>query len=252
MGLIDFLKKQGFIEEGSGNKEKTSRSENSQQADTVPPTYFPITDIGNSTSSSAEPSFVTPLKQNAGAGVKEQLDPSFIKFFEDELSKANFPGLDYFEFRQLLLKTQQKMAAKGTASPEVILQTVLMSFEAQDVSPAKLMDAARKYKEVLKQKNSDFLQGAETEKSNQLQKRQKVLESHTDNIQRIQSQLQQLELQKQQLDEEMKKEKTELEVNKTLGKEGIEKIERAERLIALAHDYMQSTIDADIKRLQTV
>jgi hypothetical protein len=250
MGLIDFLKKQGFIEEASGNKEKASRSQSSQQADAVPPTYFPITEIGNSTSSAAEPSFVSPLKQDTG--VKEQVDPSFIKFFEDEFSKANFPGLDYFEFRQLLLKTQQKMAAKGAASAEVILQTVLMSFEAQDVSPAKLMDAARKYKEVLKQKNSDFLQGAETEKNNQLQKRQKVLETHTDNIQKIQSQLQQLELQKKQLDEEMKREKTELEVNKTLGKEGIEKIERAQRLITLAHDYMQSTIDADIKRLQTV
>jgi len=251
MGLIDFLKKQGFIEDEKGAKSKASLQDNSQKTDTVPPTYFPVTEISNSSSSSAaEPSFVTPLKQNTG--VKDQLDPSFIKFFEDELFKANFPGLDYFEFRQLLLKTQQKLAAKGTASPEVILQTVLVSFEAQDVSPAKLMEAAGKYKEVLKQKNTDFLNGAETEKNNQLKNRQKVLDSHSDNIKSIEDQLRQLDLKKQQLEEEMKREKTQLEVNKTLGKEGIEKIERAERLINLAHDYIQSTIDADIKRLQTV
>jgi len=35
----------------------------------------------------------------------------------------------------------------------------------------------------------------------------------------------------------MNKEQTQMEVDKTLGKEGIEKIERAERLISLAHNY---------------
>ncbi|HTE32052.1 MAG TPA: hypothetical protein VK666_16840 [Chryseolinea sp.] len=255
MGLIDFLKEQGFIESGTGNKEKekANRSDNSQQASSVPPTYFPVSDTGDPVSSAptdVEPSFVTPLKQNTS--VKEEIDPTFIKFFEDELVKANFPGPDYFEFRQLLVKTQQKMAAKGVAAPEVVLQAVLMSFEAQEVSLPKLVEAARRYKEILKQKNSDFLKGAETEKNNQLQKRQTVLETHNNNIRKIQDQLQQLELQKKQLDGELNKEKTQLEVNKTLGKEGIEKIEKAERLISLAHDYMQSTIDTDIKRLQTV
>jgi hypothetical protein len=41
-------------------------------------------------------------------------------------------------------------------------------------------------------------------------------------------------------------------VDKTLGREGIDKIEKAERMIAAAHDYMQSNIDTDIKRLETL
>ena len=97
-----------------------------------------------------------------------------------------------------------------------------------------------------------FLKGAAAEKSNQLQKRQSVLQAHTDAIQQIQQQIQQLELQKRQLEDSMNKEKTQMEVDKTLGQEGIAKIERAERLIAQAHEYMQSAIDADIKRLQSV
>ena len=255
MGLIDFLKQKGFIEGGPGNKDKgkPNQPDESQQASSVAPTYFPITDIegaGSSASVQSEPSFVTPLSQNTNQ--REQLDPAFIKFFEDELAKANLAGPDYFEFRQMLLKTQQKMTAKGVAAPEVVLQAVLMSFEAQEVSPGKLIETARQYKDLLKQKNNDFLKGAATEKNNQLQKRQQVLESHNANIQKIQQQLQQVELQKKQLDEAMNREKTQLEVSKTLGKEGIEKIEKAERLISLAHDYMQSSIDADIKRLQTV
>ena len=108
---------------------------------------------------------------------KNSLIPTFVKFFEDELGKANLPGPDYFEFRQLLVKTQQKMAAKGIAAPEVVLQAVLMSFEAQDISPAKLIEAASHYKDVIKQKNDDFLKGAAAEKNNQLQKRQSVLAS---------------------------------------------------------------------------
>ena len=56
----------------------------------------------------------------------------------------------------------------------------------------------------------------------------------------------------QQLEAALNKEKTQMDVDKTLGKEGIDKIERAERLIATAHDYMQSNIDADIKRLESL
>jgi transcriptional regulator of heat shock response len=142
------------------------------------------------------------------------------------------------------------MEAKGGAAPEVVMQAVLMSFEAQDISRSKLVEAARKYKDILKQKNDDFLSGAAAEKNNQLQKRENVLREHNDAVQQIQQQLQQLELQKQQLQESLNKEKTQMEVDKSLGQEGIQKIEKAERLISIAHEYMQSTIDNDIKRLQ--
>lgn len=144
------------------------------------------------------------------------------------------------------------MAAKGVVAPEVVLQAVMMSFEAQDVAAAKLVDAARHYKDVLKQKNDDFLKGAATEKNNQLQKRQTVLQAHDDKIKNLQQQLQQLELQKQQLEDAMNKEKLQGDADKSMGKEGIEKIEKAERLIAQAHEFMQASIDNDIKRLQSV
>jgi hypothetical protein len=256
MGLKNFLKQRGFIADEPGDtiKEHGNTAAETQQNTEIPPTFFPLQPVADISAgistpeNTGDPSFVAPLQQSAGG--KEQLDPTFVKFFEDELVKANVPGPDYFEFRQLLMKTQQKMASKGVAAPEVVLQAVLMSFEAQNVTPANLIDAARHYKDVLRQKNDDFLKGAEAEKNNQLQKRQNVLQAHNDNIKKLQQQLEQLELQKQQLVQSIGKEQTQLEVNKTMGKEGIEKIERAERLIALAHNYIQSTIDTDIKRLQ--
>jgi hypothetical protein len=257
MGLKNFLKQRGFIEDEPGDKikEHGDHSNAVQPVSEIAPTFFPLhsaTDAATSKSSGEipDPSFVAPLQQNTSE--KEQLDPTFVKFFEDELVKANLPGPDYFEFRQQLIKTQQKMTAKGIAAPEVVLQAVLMNFETQGIAPAKLIEAARQYKVIIKQKNDDFLKGASSEKNNQLQKRQSVLQSHNDNIKKIQDQLRQLELQKQQLDQSMNKEKTQLEINKTLGKEAIEKIEKAERLITLAHNYIQSTIDTDITRLQSV
>jgi hypothetical protein len=257
MGLKNFLREKGFIEDDSKIKsDKNAQNIGSQASSSeVAPTFFPlnsnvITATSPSNDTESEPSFVTPLEKGKNETV--QPDPTFVKFFEDELVKANLPGPDYFEFRQLLIKTQQKMATKGMVAPEVVLQAVLMSFEAQEISPAKLVEAARQYKEIIKQKNDDFLKGASTEKNNQLQKRQNVLQAHNDNIKKIQLQLQPLELQRQQLESSLNKEKTQMDVDKTLGQEGIEKIEKAERLISSAHSYIQSTIDNDIKRLQSV
>lgn len=258
MGLKNFLKQQGFITDEAIDKPKADGNvPAAQQLDaSVTPTFFPlqpsVNNIASSSvdASSSDPSFVTPLQQNTSG--QQQPDPTFVKFFEDELVKANLAGPDYFEFRQLLIKTQQKMAAKGVNASEVVLQAVLMSFEAQDISPAKLIDAAKHYKEIIQQKNDDFLKGAAAEKNNQLQKRQAELQKHNENIKKIQQQLQQLALQKQQLDDAMTKEQTQLEANKSMGKEGIEKLERAEQLISLAHNYIQLTIDTDISRLKSV
>src|SRR5258705_3249086 len=129
MGLKDFLKQQGFIEDGPENKRK-EKSDNTRTAQpAVTPIYFPVSagSQEGGAKASGDPSFVTPLPQPA-TNANEQPDATFIKFFEDELVKANLPGPDYFEFRQLLVKTQQKMAAKGVVAPDVVLQAGLMSF----------------------------------------------------------------------------------------------------------------------------
>jgi hypothetical protein len=248
MGIKSFLIQQGFIAEDSTKEQPVKEDA---------PAFFPVQSsydqsVSNTVSGSAlpDPSFVAPLKQQFAETAPP--DPSFVKYFEDELVKANLPGSDYFEFRQLLSKTQQKMAAKGISAPEVVLQAVLLSFEAQDIAPASLIDTARKYKEVLKQKNDDFLKGALTEKNSQLQKRQDALSAHNENLNKLQQQIKELDLQRQQLSDAVNKEKTQMEIDKSLGKEAIEKIEKAERLIAFAHDFIQSSIDTDIKRLQSV
>ncbi len=256
MGLKSFLQQQGFIANDPIEKSVTDDRVVKQS---VAPTFFPTHGSAGIPPESiplkpivTEPPFVTPLNQQSALKTEQQIDPSFVKFFEDELVKANLSGPDYFEFRQLLIKTQQKMNEKGGASPEVVLQAVLMSFEAQDVPTAKLVEAAKHYKEAIKNKNDDFLKGAETEKNNQLQKRQSVLQAHADKIKNIELQLEKLALQKQQLDDSLSREKTQMEVDKTLGQEGIDKIERAKQAITLAHNFMQAAIDKDIQRLQTV
>ncbi len=258
MGLKNFLKEQGFIQDDEEDKKKSKEELDTKQVSTpvVEPTFFPVHTPVNTVVSAppagnqTDPVFVTPLQQTTAS--KDQPDPSFVKFFEDELLKANLPGPDYFEFRQLLVKTQEKMAAKGMTAPEVVLQAVLTSFEAQGTPRDKIIEAAKKYKDIIKQKNDDFLKGAANEKNNQLQKRQNVMNAHDANIKKVQQQLQQLEAQKQLLEESISKEKTQMEVDRTLGQEGIEKIERAEKLIALAHNHMQSAIDADIEKLRSV
>lgn len=261
MGLKSFLVQQGFIKDEPADAKKPEAESASAPAPAKPaptpvePTYFPVNTAAPA-SAVADPSFVSPLQQQAmpsfATSLSDQPDPAFIKFFEDELAKQNLPGPDYFEFRQMLLKMQQRMSAKGMVAPEVVLQAVLTSFEAQEITPAKLLQTAQHYKDAISAKKDEFIKGAEAEKNNQLQKRQGALQAHNDAIAKLQQQLQQLEVQRKQLEEALNKEKTQLDIDKSFGKEAIEKIEKAQRSISLAHDFMLGTVDADIKRLQSV
>src|SRR5947209_4910995 len=103
MGLKNFLIQQGFITDDENDKGSGSKHKSSDDKIDAPPSYFPLYNTngtkGNIPDTQQEdPSFVTPLKTKSNPSSK--LDQSFIKFFEDELSKSNFPGPDYFEFRQ--------------------------------------------------------------------------------------------------------------------------------------------------------
>jgi hypothetical protein len=253
MSLKTFLQQKGFIEKDSESEDEKNKNKNVVAEQTVEPTYFPPynfdkpgTQITPSDSRPFETADV-PTQNNS----TENIDKAFIKFFEDELVKVNFSGPDYFEFRKQMLAMHQKMGKKGTP-PEVILQAVLTSFEAQNISSAKLLETAKQYKEILEKKKNEFLKGAAAEKDKQFQKRQSALQTHQDNLNQMQSQLTQLENQMKQLQDMIRREQTQMEVDKTLGKEGIEKIERAEKQISLAHEFMIATINADIDQLQSV
>ena len=250
MSLKSFLQEKGYIQKDD-SKGKSTPKDPDKPKDSVPPTYFPLDE---STEKETAVSVTTFNSQNqieqTDTSAKVKIDTAFIKFFEDELVKANLPGPDYFEFRKQMITMHQKMANKG-ATPEVILQAVLTSFEAQDVPPAKLAEAAQTYKRILANKKEDFLKGAAAEKSKQIQNRQSSLQSHQNNLTQMQSQLQQLQKQMNQLNEDIKKEQLRIEMDKTSGKEGIEKIERAEKQIVSAYEYMISSIDSDINQLRS-
>jgi hypothetical protein len=257
MSLKKFLQQKGFIEKEEEPEKKeaeknTASSGTQEQQQTIEPTYFPLySGETTETKPAAATGAQSPVTADSAAinNTAESVDPAFIKFFEDELTKTNFPGPDYFEFRKQMQAMYQKIG-KGTP-PHVILQAVLTSFEAMNVPAARLLETAKQYKDVLEKKKLEFLNGAGAEKEKQLKKRQDALQAHQNNLKRMQEQLQQLKNQELQLMDMITKEQTQLEVNKTLGKESIEKIERAEKQIAMAHKYMITAIDADISQLNS-
>jgi DNA repair exonuclease SbcCD ATPase subunit len=259
MSLKKFLQQKGFIEkeeepaknEGEKKAGSSGKQEQHQHQQTIEPTYFPLIS-GETTETKSGTTAAQPTVAAASAPVYntvESVDPAFIKFFEDELAKSNFPGPDYFEFRKQMQAMYQKIG-KGTP-PHVILQAVLTSFEAMNIPAAKLLETAKQYKDILAKKKIDFLNGAAAEKDKQLKKRQDALQAHQDNLKKMQDQLLQLQNQEKQLMDMINREQTQLEVNKTLGKESIEKIERAEKQISLAHNHMVTAIDADISQLNS-
>lgn len=256
MSLKKFLQQKGFIEkeEETEKKEvekKAGSSGKQDQQQSIEPTYFPLYSGETTETRSGTTAAPTPVVATSTpvGNTTENVDPAFIKFFEDELGKSNFPGPDYFEFRKQMQAMYLKIG-KGTP-PHVILQAVLTSFEAMNVPASRLLETAKQYKDILEKKKVDFLNGAGAEKEKQLKKRQETLQAHQDNLKKMQDQLQQLKNQEMQLMDMITKEQTQLEVNKTLGKESIEKIERAEKQISMAHKYMLTAIDADISQLNS-
>jgi hypothetical protein len=252
MSLKTFLQEKGFIEKEPGSAEgiekKPGEAAPQQASREIAPTYFPIQESsvqGSTTTSSADRPNAGPARQG-----QERVDDAFIKFFEDELTKSNFPGPDYFEFRKQMLVMHEKIGKKGTPN-DVILQAVLTSFEAQNISSSQLITTAKQYKDILEKKKNDFLKGAAAEKDKQLQKRKDAMQAHQDHLNQMQTQLLQLQNQMNQLQGMIGHEQAQMETDKTLGKEGIEKIERAEKQIFLAHEFIAASIDADINQLQS-
>ena len=86
MGLKDFLKKQGFITDESGDKIKDqSSNSNTTQGSAVAPTFFPVHPATNENANAVsgavtppDPSFVAPLQQQ-NTNEKEPLDATFVK-----------------------------------------------------------------------------------------------------------------------------------------------------------------------------
>src|SRR5258706_10194564 len=169
MSLKTFLQQKGFIEEDSdsktGEKKKNKNDVAEQSPQAVEPTYFPLYNFDKPGTQTAPPDSKpfeisdTPGQNNAA----ENIDAAFIKFFEDELVKVNFPGPNYFEFRKQMLSMHQKIGKKGTP-PEIILQDVLTSFEAQNISSSKLLETAKQYKDIIEKIKNDILMGVASAK----------------------------------------------------------------------------------------
>ena len=250
MSLKSFLQEKGYIQSESGSGEVSKTVTQNGGSESPAPVYFPLTE--------SQPYQDVPVTkfgiQNDIAQPESlsspRIDDAFIKFFEDELLKANLPGPDYFEFRKQMITMHQKMTNKG-ASEEVILQAVLASFDAQGVAPSTLIEAAKTYRQIITAKKDEFLKGASSEKENQLKIRQNAFRTHQDNLNQMQNQLLILQRQIDKLNDDIAKEQAKGELDKNLGKTGIEKIEKAEKQIVFAYNHMLTSIDADIERLHS-
>jgi hypothetical protein len=238
---MSILKSLGLVEDKPNKKD----SQPQQQAAPTPttPVYFPVNQGAQPT-----PSYVQPVGNHSYQPQPQQLelDPKFIAVFEDELAKANKEGFDYFEFRQALLKTQQKMQSLPL---NTIIQVVLTTVS---VTPATLVNEANDYKKILVGFADSWVREAEQQKGKKIQEREGILANHQHRISQIDARLQELEAQRQQLINERSTIQLQMETDKGLGIEQIQKLDIAKDKMKIARDYMVGTIDKDIQALQTV
>lgn len=256
MSLRKFLEEQGFLEKKQESVQSNAKTK--EQSPTSPsppkqvvPTYFPT--AGHATTMP----IATPIPAVSGLpstsvvpdSNKQQpvvsINPAFIKYYEDAMIALNLEGMDYFEFRQQLLTMLKKMGAQKTFSMELVIQTVVMHFETHSVSVTKLIEAARYYAQQLALKRDEFVNGGANEKDKLLKQRVTTEQHHLTTIGNLEKQIQDLQ-------EKLMQERTQMELDKTLGQEAITKIDEAIDQMKLAFDHMNMQISNDITNLQKI
>ena len=230
--------------------EKEPKKEEAKPLPPQSPVYFPVTPQQYTQPTGNQPSFVVsgpnvaaqPQQQNSGL-----LDPDFVHTLEEEITKQNLPGQDYFEFRQVMVKTQAKF--QGKIPPDQVLS---ISLDAFGVPAPTLIANAQFYKDKVLSKVDDFIKGGDNAKAELQSTKQGLISGHENSIRNIEAQLQQLEAHKAKLIDDMSKIKIQLENDKNSGAESIEIIQNSHNKMLVARDYVIQSIENDIHNLQSI
>ena len=152
------------------------------------PTPQPVSGSTGQPALASMPQPVTPSQPGTSAG---SVDTKFVDHFAAVLGKANLPGPDYFEFREIL----RNLSSLGLPEDKQF-QAAWASFKAMagTADPQTLSTAANQYLTALTADRESFLKSVETaiqDRVGGLQAEQKKLQADNDDIGKQLAELQQ-------------------------------------------------------------
>ena len=229
-----FLERHGFVT-GNNNEEQTNNSSsNSSEQHSETPFAFDFTEAAANASSEApivaEP--VVTKKAPSASSNTSVADPKISERLKKVLVDSNFPGPDYFEFKQ-------QLDALSDIIPDELTRykAAYKSLAVQGVTKIKITDSAQKYVGILTGENAKFSEAISQKSSTDIElKTQEAKVLNTENVNM-----------KKQIDELNSKISTNVQKINTLGSE----VQKAQSEIADAKKRFENTLNIFVNEIKT-
>jgi flagellar biosynthesis chaperone FliJ len=172
-----FFERNGFI---TSDPKKSSEQSNSSESETNTDSAF-VFDFTEATSKSSESSIISEpvvVKKVQSVTSTNIADPKISEKLKKVLTDSNFPGPDYFEFKQ-------QLDALSDIIPDELTRykAAYKSLVVQGVTKDKITDSAGKYVEILTAENNKFSEAISQKNSTDIDlKTQEAKVLNTENV----------------------------------------------------------------------
>lgn len=167
-----------------------------------------------------------------------EANPKFIEILLKAMDGANLPGVDYLEYRQSV-KSLEKMPM----DEQVRYQSAFAMAQAMGATPAKLVESAAHYLDVLKSEQSKFDQALKAQTTERIGNRQEMLKNLDSALKQKAEQIKKLTQEMEAHSNEMVK--LEQEIN-----EATAKVEGTKNDFLASYQALVAQISLDIENMK--
>lgn len=186
----------------------------------------------------------TAVTESSPASVNEipsrpgEANPKFIEVLLKAMESANLPGVDYLEYRQSV-KSLEKMPM----DEQVRYQSAFAMAQAMGATPAKLLESATHYLDVLKSEQAKFDEALRKQTSERIGNRQGIIKNLDATIKQ---KAEQIKLLTQEMEAHRKEmEKLDLEI-----KEATSKVEGTKNDFLASYQALVAQISVDMENMK--
>jgi predicted RNase H-like nuclease (RuvC/YqgF family) len=167
-----------------------------------------------------------------------EVNLKFVEVLSRAMEAANLPGVDYLEYRQSL-KSLEKMPMEE----QVRYQSAFAMAQAMGATPAKLIESAGHYMNVLKTEQAKFDEALRNQTAERIGNRQEMLKNLDATLKQKAEQIKKLTQEMEQHRAEM--EKLDLEIREASGK-----VEATKQDFLASHQALAAQINADVENMK--
>lgn len=192
----------------------------------------------NTQQTTATQSSQTSSEVATPVNVSGSVSNKFLDVLAAALEKNNQEGFDYFEFRQAL-----KNLSKMSMDEQTRFQSAFAMAQTMGVTPAKLVESAQYYLNVLSNEQTRFNEA-------HAQQRAKLIGSREDDIKNLENQIQQKTQQIAQLTQEIESSRQQSEQIRKEISDSTVKIETTKADFELTFQSVVSQLQDDVVKIQ--